>query len=152
MPQMPSRAIIRSALSASRGSSPPGSGEPVPGTKPASIESMSNDRKTASASFHAHSSATSTAFSTPSSSTSEIVITVVRRSRATFMPGRAPYQPPMPICTRLLAGAFGMLVAWNHGVVCIRSSMSRSWMSMWRSRWMIPTLPSMWGAIARTSG
>ena len=31
MPQMPSRATMRSALSASRGSSPPGSGEPVPG-------------------------------------------------------------------------------------------------------------------------
>ena len=79
-------------------------------------------------------------------------MTVDPRSRATFMPGRDPYQPPMPICTRFAGGAFGMFDAWNHGVVCMRSSMSRSCMSMWRSRWMIPTLPSMWGAIARTSG
>ena len=39
-------------------------------------------------------------------------------------------------------------VVQNQGVVCIRSSMSMSCMSMWRSTWMIPTLPSMWGAMA----
>src|ERR671925_742828 len=147
---MPSRAIMRRALSASRGSRPPGSGDPVPGTNPASIESMSKDRKTALAFFHAASSAISTALSTPISSTSEIVITVVSRSRATLTPGRDPYQPPIPIWTRLVGGAFSMFVAWNHGVVCIRSSMSRSWRSRWRSRWMIPTRPSTWGAMPRT--
>ena len=35
-----------------------------------------------------------------------------------------------------------MSVAWNHGVVCIRSSRSVSWVSTCRSKWMIPRLPS----------
>ena len=58
----------------------------------------------------------------------------------------------MPICTRLVAGAFLMLVAWNHGVVCIRSSRSVSWVSTWRSKWMMPMLPSMYGASPRMVG
>ena len=34
-----------------------------------------------------------------------------------------------------------MSVAWNHGVVCIRSSRSVSWVSTCRSKWMMPRLP-----------
>ena len=45
-----------------------------------------------------------------------------------------------------------MLVAWNHGVVCIRSSRSVSWVSTWRSKWMMPMLPSRYGAIPRMVG
>ena len=45
-----------------------------------------------------------------------------------------------------------MLVAWNHGVVCIRSSRSVSWVSTCRSKWMMPMLPSMYGARPRMVG
>ena len=51
---------------------------------------------------------------------------VVWRSRATCTPLLGTCQPPMPHCTRFFGGAFGMFVAWNHGVVCIRSSISFS--------------------------
>ena len=37
------RTISSSSLRASRGSRPPGSGQPVPGTKPASMQSMSKE-------------------------------------------------------------------------------------------------------------
>ena len=47
IPQRPSAATKPIILSASRGSSPPGSGQPVPGTNPASITSMSKERYTA---------------------------------------------------------------------------------------------------------
>ena len=77
---------------------------------------------------------------------------VVPRSRPTFTPARGDCHPPMPICTRLVAGAFFRLVAWNHGVVCIRSSRSVSWVSTWRSKWMMPMLPSTYGAMPRMVG
>ena len=41
IPHNPSRAMRRTSSSASRGFSPPGSGVPVPGAKPGSMESMS---------------------------------------------------------------------------------------------------------------
>ncbi|NDD45190.1 MAG: hypothetical protein EBZ24_07150, partial [Synechococcaceae bacterium WB9_4xB_025] len=41
-----------------------------------------------------------------------------------------------------LAGALAMLVAWNQGQVCIRSSRSISCVSTWRSKWMMPTFLS----------
>ena len=116
------------------------------------MTSMSKDRYTALASFQAISSAISAIFSTPTRSTSPTVMTVDWRSRPTFTPARGLCQPPIPICTRLVAGAFLMLVAWNHGVVCIRSSRSDSWVSTWRSKWMMPMLPSMYGASPRMVG
>src|SRR5215211_154476 len=61
MPQIPARATIRRAFSASRGSRPPGSGMPVPSAKPGSTQPISKDRNTASAAFQAHSSAISIA-------------------------------------------------------------------------------------------
>ena len=77
---------------------------------------------------------------------------VVPRARPTFTPARGACQPPMPIWTRLVGGAFLMSVAWNQGVVCIRSSRSSSWVSTCRSKWMIPMLPSMCGASPRIVG
>ena len=50
------------------------------------------------------------------------VMTEARRSRAMPTPARLPVQPPIPIWTRFVAGAFGMLVAWKNGEPCIRSS------------------------------
>eukprot|EP00967_Tisochrysis_lutea_P096213 scaffold140770_cov31-Tisochrysis_lutea.AAC.2 len=117
MPQRPSAATSPTILRASRGSRPPGSGQPVPGTKPAcaglargctrmrvdingggfcaawgrqvadgawprtSMTSMSKERYTASQPSHARSSAISTTFSGPRSSTSEMEKMLVRRSR-----------------------------------------------------------------------
>ena len=43
MAAIPSLAMPSTSFKASLGRSPPGSGQPVPGTNPASIESMSND-------------------------------------------------------------------------------------------------------------
>ena len=40
------------------------------------------------------------------SSISVIVSTLLPRSRATLEPGRDPYQPPIPICTRFFGGQF----------------------------------------------
>ena len=88
----------------------------------------------------------------PISTQSVTVMTVVPRSRPTFTPGRGACQPPMPIWTRFLAGTFGMSVAWNHGVVCIRSSRSVSWVSTWRSKWMIPRLPPLEMGATSTRG
>src|SRR5579859_2372775 len=152
MPARPGWDTSRTRRNASRGRRPPGSGHPVPGTKPASITSISKDRYTAFAPVQARSSAISATLSTPSRSTSPMVTIAVPRSRPTLTPARGACQPPIPICTRLTAGAFGMFVAWNHGVVCIRSSRSCSWVSTWRSKWMIPTLPSTHGARPRTVG
>ena len=84
------------------------------------------------------SSAISAVLSTPMRSMSDMVMMLVWRSRATFTASRGTCQPPMPTCTRFLAGTFGRLVAWNHGVVCIRSSRSFSWMSAWRSKCTMP--------------
>ena len=88
MPQRPSRATRRSRRRTSRGRKPPGSGQPVPGTKPASSESTSKLRKTAFAPLlQATSSAISAALSTPIMTMSSIVSTVVPRPRPTFTPG-----------------------------------------------------------------
>ncbi len=59
---------------------------------------------------------------------------------------------PHELTQQFTAGTFARFVAWNQGVVCIRSSRSRSWMSICRSIWMMPTLPSIWGAMPRTLG
>ena len=75
---------------------------------------------------HAMSSAISTVLSMPITSTSAMVMMLVCRSRATFTASRGTCQPPIPIWTRFLAGTLGIFVAWNHGVVCIRSSKSFS--------------------------
>src|SRR5712671_4602812 len=58
-PQMPGAETSPSSFSASRGRKPPGSGQPVPGTKPQSTESTSKETYTASASFQARSNAIS---------------------------------------------------------------------------------------------
>jgi hypothetical protein len=51
-------------------------------------------------------------------------------------------QPPMPICARLVGGTLASLVACDQCVVCIRSSMVVSAVSMCLSKWMMPSLPS----------
>ena len=58
----------------------------------------------------------------------------------------------MPTWTRFLADTLGMLVAWNHGVVCIRSSRSFSWMSAWRSKWTMPMVLEVHSAMPRRQG
>jgi hypothetical protein len=88
----------------------------------------------------------------PISTQSVTVMIVVLRSRPTLTPGRGACQPPMPIWTRFSGGTFGRLVAWNQGVVCIRSSRSVSWVSTWRSKWMMPSLPSRCSATPRVVG
>src|SRR5580658_5692480 len=107
----PSFATPFKIASASRGRNPPGSGQPVPGTKPASMESTSKDRYTADAPFHATSSAISTVLSIPMRSMSLMVRTVEPRSRPFFTPGRGTCHPPIPTCTKLVGGQFGILVA-----------------------------------------
>jgi len=62
------------------------------------------------------------------------VSTLVLRSRQTFTPLRGTCQPPNSQCTRLLAGALAMFVAWNHGQVWIRSFRAIPWVSTWRSK------------------
>ena len=124
----------------------------MPGTNAASRQSTSNDSHTASAPSQATSSARSAASRMPISTQSVTVMMVVPRSRPTWTPGRGACQPPMPICTGFLGGTLGMSVAWNHGVVCIRSSRSVSWVSTCRSKWMMPRLPASCRATPRTVG
>src|SRR3569832_609861 len=71
---------------------------------------MSKLRYTASQSFHAISSAISATLSRPSLLTSFIVMMVVSHLRASFTACRGTCQPPLPICTRLVAGTLGRLV------------------------------------------
>mmetsp|Transcript_29504 Transcript_29504/g.73056 ORF Transcript_29504/g.73056 Transcript_29504/m.73056 type:complete len:253 (+) Transcript_29504:2061-2819(+) len=152
IPHSPSLATSPTSLSASRGSRPPGSGHPVPGTNAASRLSMSYDRYTASAPSHARSSAISATLGMPSSSTSSMVKMLVRRPTMCCTALRGTCQPPMPICTRLVAGTLGRLVAWKYGVVCMRSSRSFSWMSACRSTWMMPIFLVVHAAMPRMVG
>ena len=50
------------------------------------------------------------------------------------------------------ADTLGKLVAQYHGVVCMRSSRSFSWMSIWRSKWMMPMRFDVHCAMPRTQG
>jgi hypothetical protein len=81
-----------------------------------------------------------------------MVMMLVLRSRATFTASRGTCQPPMPTCTRFFAGTLGRFVEWNHGVVCIRSSRSFSWMSAWRSKCTMPIFFEVHCAMPRTQG
>ena len=74
------------------------------------------------------------------------------RRRASCTPSRGTCQPPIPTCTRLVAGTFGRFVAQYQGVVCMRSSRSFSWMSIWRSIWMMPMRFEVHSAMPRTQG
>ena len=58
----------------------------------------------------------------------------------------------MPTWTRFFGLTLGRLVAQYQGVVCIRSSRSFSWMSMWRSKWMMPIFFEVHCAMPRTQG
>jgi len=68
----------------------------------------------------------------PISTASVTVMIVVPRSRPIFHARARRLPAPMPTCTRFFGGTLGMFVAWNQGVVCIRSSRSVSCVSTWR--------------------
>src|ERR1700712_1987340 len=82
-------------LRTSRGRKPPGSGQPVPGTKAASRQSTSKDSPTASTPSQATSSARSAAASMPISTQSGTVMIVVPPSRATVTAGGAGLDAPL---------------------------------------------------------
>ncbi len=83
---------------------------------------------------------------------SAMVSTLVPRLLASCTPSRGTCQPPMPSWTRFEAGTLGRLVAQYQGVVCMRSSRSFSWMSMWRSKWMMPIRFDVHCAMPRMQG
>ena len=87
MPQIGAFCIILpNKAKASRGNNPPGSGQPVPGTKPASMQSISKLIQTQSVPSKARSRAKSAAASIPRSTISVTVRILVARSRQTFTP------------------------------------------------------------------
>ena len=78
--------ILPNKARASRGNKPPGSGQPVPGTKPASMQSISKLIQTQSVPSKARSKANSAAASMPRSTMSVTVKILVARSRQTLTP------------------------------------------------------------------
>jgi len=84
------------SFNASRGNKPPGSGQPVPGTNPASIQSISKEIYTQSDPSVAYSIAKSAASFNPISQISVTVKTFVLLSLQIFTPSLGTCQPPIP--------------------------------------------------------
>ena len=137
----------------SRGSSPPGSGQPVPDPNPASITSMSERRSTALGVLGRRSAgAASTIFSMPTRSTSPTVMIVVSRSRPPCTSGPGDCHPADADLHQVGRRCVLQVGGVEPGVVVQRSSRSVSWVSTWRSKWMMLMLAVDVGAMPRMVG
>ena len=110
MPHKPRRDRVNHP-SASRGSKPPGSGDPCPAQ--ARVDRVDVEREiNRLASLPSHVERDLRRLCAPCSSMSFMVRTLVPRRLATAVPGRLPYQPPMPIWTRFLGWQLGSPTSW----------------------------------------
>ena len=137
----PGSDTILTRLSASRGSSPPGSGHPVPGTNPASMTSISKDRcrlGVLPCDLECHLGDLFDA--------DPFDVTDGDDRRLALSADLHPSTGRLPAADADLhqVGRGGVLDVGGvkPRLVCIRSSRSDSWVSTWRSKWMMPTLPS----------